>query len=484
MYDDFEDDSDENYYDNIEISDALEKFNTLKEDENVFFSEEEIDALNFHFMMNGEIENQLIVIDQALYLYPNKYEYMIDKSVLLYEKKNYVEALKLIENVIVINPLSSEAFKVKADILTDSNDYPNAEICYQKAIELSMFDDEYQTIELYRSLADMHCSDENLTKANQVILEGLNKFPKSDALYHQLIQNHMSFGSLDDTIDIFKDRIDKNPYSELDWLFLGRVYELMRDKTKAKEAYEYALIINPKSYDASFHLGCIYEDFLEYRKAIEHYVISKKENEDFYPDICIARCYLAIDDGVSARNYLFKCKDFQDMIPEYEYLMGYSYLAEKQPLKAIPYFEKALKEDQEDMAVIKGLLVAYFELNQLDKIQMFYEQKKRLDDEFVFSNWKDFASVFYLSGLIDLFNGLIDEVKEIKEHEYQYSNVLNVVMYDKFPNSDNKKQLIRNLFDDYSETIENVKLFCPDLLEEDKEFKEAILYYKNSQDEQ
>jgi tetratricopeptide (TPR) repeat protein len=484
MYDDFEEDSDDNFEDNIEISDALEKFKSLKEDENVFFSEDEIEALNIHFLISGETENQLLVIEQALYLYPTKYEYMIDKTIILLEKKQYEEALELIEKAIVINPLNSESYKLKADILSDCNDFINAETFYQKAIELSLYDDDVQTIEFYRSLADMHCSDDNLIKANEVIIEGLHRFPKSDALYHQLLQNHMSFGSLDNTIDIFKDRIDKNPYSELDWLFLGRVYELMRDKSKAKEAYDFALIINPQSHDASFHLGCIYEDLLEYEKAIEHYLISKKEIEDFYPEICIARCYLALDDGIYARKHLKKCNDFQDLIPEYHYLMGYSYLSEKQPLKAIPYFEKALKEDQDDIAVIKGLLVSYFELNTLDKIKEFYDQKKKSDEEFVLTNWKDFASVFYLSGLIDLFNEIIDEIDDIHEQKHQYNNVISVIMYDRAPNSDNKKTLIKNLFDDYSETIENVKLFCPDLLEEDKEFKEAILYYKNSQDEQ
>ncbi|MDP2174384.1 MAG: hypothetical protein Q8K70_00590 [Bacteroidota bacterium] len=485
MYDDFEDESDDHFDDeDFDISEALVKFESLNLNDNVFFSEDEIDALNLHFLMKGELENQITIIDHGLYLYPNKVDFLIDKASIYVDKKQLHLALDFIEKAIILNPLNSEAYKLKAEILSDLNDFINAELVYQKAIELSAFDDEFQTIDLYRSFADMYCSNDDLNKANNVITDALTRFPKSDALYHQLVQNHMSFGSLDNAIPILKARIDKNPYSDIDWLFLGRVYELIRDKENAKEAYEYSLIINSKSFDASFHLGCIYEDAKEYEKAIEHYTISKKDDEDFYPEVCIARCYLAIDNGISARKHLLKCKDFQDLIPEYEYLTGYSFLVEKQPKKAIPYFEKALLEDREDISVIKGLLVSYFELNQLDKIYDFYTQQKDLNDDFIIENWKDFASVFYLSGLIDLYDKIVNEVEGIKEHQGQFLNVLSIVKYDKFPNSENKKQVIENLFLDFSETIENVKLFCPDLLEEDKEFKEALIYYKNNQNEQ
>jgi tetratricopeptide (TPR) repeat protein len=485
MYDDFEDDSDDQFDDeDFDINEALTKFESLNINDNVFFSEDEIDALNLHFLMKGEFENQAIIINHGLYLYPNKVDFLIDKAGIYVDKKQLHLALDTIEKAITLNPLNSEAYKLKAEILSDLNDFTNAELIYQKAIELSAFDDEFQTIDLYRSFADMYCSNDDLKKANHVISDALIRFPKSEALYHQLVQNHMSFGSLDNAIPILKTRIDKNPYSDIDWLFLGRVYELIRDKENAKEAYEYALIINPNSYDASFHLGCIYEDVKDYEKAIEHYIISKKDEEDFYPEVCIARCYLAIEDGVSARKHLLNCEQYQDLVPEYEYLTGYSYLVEKQPKKAIPYFEKAMLEDKEDISVIKGLLVCYFELNQLEKIHDFYLNQKETNEDFINENWKDFASVFYLSGLIDLFNELIDEIDGIPEHQNQFNSVLNIVMYDRFPNQENKKRIMQNLFLEYNETIENVKLFCPVLLEEDKEFKEALIYYKNSQDEQ
>ncbi|MEX0595836.1 MAG: hypothetical protein WD512_04980, partial [Candidatus Paceibacterota bacterium] len=250
MYDDFEDDSDDQFDDeDFDISEALVKFESLNIMDNVFFSEDEIDALNLHFLMKGEYENQATIINHGLYLYPNKVEFLVDKASIYVDKKELHLALDTIEKAISLNPLNSEAYKLKAEILSDLNDFINAELVYKKAIDLSGFDDDFQTVDLYRSFADMYCSKDDLNSANRVISEALIRFPKSEALYHQLVQNHMSFGSLDNVIPILKTRIDKNPYSDMDWLFLGRVYELMRDKVNAKEAYEYALIINQNSFD-------------------------------------------------------------------------------------------------------------------------------------------------------------------------------------------------------------------------------------------
>lgn len=50
---------------------------------------------------------------------------------------------------------------------------------------------------------------------------------------------------------------------------LGIVYEKMRKYTKAKEAYEKTIELEPDAMDAVYNLGLVYTELKEYKKAIE-----------------------------------------------------------------------------------------------------------------------------------------------------------------------------------------------------------------------
>ena len=61
----------------------------------------------------------------------------------------------------------------------------------------------------------------------------------------------------------------KFSYDEGIFYNLGIVYEKMKQFSKAKEAYEKAIELEPKSFDAIYNLGLFYTELKEFSKAIE-----------------------------------------------------------------------------------------------------------------------------------------------------------------------------------------------------------------------
>ena len=98
MFDDF-DDSDagsEDFFSQTDIDETLKKFNQLNADQSIFFSEEEIEALSYHFFLNNQHKDQMKIINHGLYLYPNKVDFLIEKASILCMSSLYDDALNLI----------------------------------------------------------------------------------------------------------------------------------------------------------------------------------------------------------------------------------------------------------------------------------------------------------------------------------------------------------------------------------------------------
>ncbi len=485
MFDDFEDDEmdDDLNDDAFDLDGALLKFDLLASDSSVYFSEDEIESLFMHFLFNGEADKQQTIIEHGLYLYPNKVEFLLEKASIFVNNNQYIEALEVLHKAKGYEPYNPEILKQEGEVLTDLNHFDEAEKCFKSALKLAQFTDDFQQVEIYKSYADLMCSKNDLKKAISILETGISKIKECEPLYGQIIHNYLAFGDLNDAEVFFKKRIDEHPYSSLDWMALGKVSEMNKKKTQAKSAFEYALLVDPNAKDAHFHMAGILEEEKDYIQAIEHYSSSFKSTDDHYPNICIARCYLAIDNGELARHHLTISEEFLDFIPEFDYLLGYSYLVDKQPKKALPYFLKSLDNDSEDIAAIKGIMVCYFELNDNEAIRSLYIDYKNQNQVFLIDNWKEFLSIFHASEMDDLFHDMVDFMTDRLDFSQEINNIYDVINYDKQPSGTNKHTIIENLIHNFDETMENVKLFCPTLYHDDKEFKDAVELYKHNQDE-
>ncbi len=469
-------------YNRVDIEESLIKFKQLSKDQSIFFSEDEIEALSYHFFLINKPKNQLIIINHGLYLFPNKVDFLIEKASIFSMDDEYRQALEIIRLAKSLEPYNCLVHKMEGEILTDLEQFDEAEESFILALEYSQFEDQEFVVDIYIYYAQLLSQSNNVAKANRLIEKALKRFPADEQLYNQLSLNFISGGQYENAVAYFKSLIDKDPYSHLSWFHLGRFYELTNQQTLALSAYEYSGLANKNSKNAFFSMGSLFESKSEYQQAIDNYVQCFKDNTDLYPNICIARCYLALENGEMAREYLKKAKGLEDMLPEFHYLLGFSYLSDKQPLKALPYFKKVYKDDPEDFSALKGILTCYSELDRYKDIEDQYQSLKDDNKDMIIGNWKDFASIFYHSELDGLLDELLTEVGKNKELKEELNGVLNVIKYDQEPSEKNKETIISYLIHNFDDSIESVKLFSPELYYEDEEFKKLIKIYQTQTD--
>jgi tetratricopeptide (TPR) repeat protein len=486
MFDDFDDNDlpggdDGNQRD---IEESLIKFRLLSNDQSVFFSEDEIEILSYHFFLTNKPKNQLKIIDHGLYLFPNKVDFMIEKASIFSISNKHEKALEVIRHAKSLEPYNCLVHKMEAEILADLEQFELSEESFILALEYSQYEDQEFVVDIYINYAQILTQEDNIDKANKLVEKGLKRYPEDELLYNQLSLNFISGGQYEKAVDYFKKHIDKDPYSYLSWFHLGRFYELTNKPSLALSAYEYSGLSNKNSKNAFFSMGSLYESRNEYEKAIESYKQSFKNEKDLYPYICMARCYLAMEKVSEARHALRMAEGLEHMLPEYYYLQGFAYLTGKQPLIALNYFKKVYKEDPEDFAALKGILTCYSELDRSEDIRRYYNDLKKDNDDIISANWKDFASIFYHSELDDLLDEVLDQVKKDKELAEELNGVLHVIKYDQEPSDKNREKIISDLIHNFDDSVESVKLFCPELYYDDEEFKKIIKIYQTDKDEQ
>ncbi|HEY1046634.1 MAG TPA: tetratricopeptide repeat protein [Bacteroidia bacterium] len=484
MFDDFEDNdpANDDFFNQENIEESLIKFEQLKTNQSVFFSEEEIENLSYHFFLSGQINEQLQIVEHGLYLYPNKVDFLVEKASIFSMKNDFQNALEIVRLAKAIEPYNAIVLKMEGEILTDLDKTDEAEESFRQALGFSEYEDDEFIIDIYVNYAQLLSQNNGLDKANRLIEKALRTYPKNDQLYNQLAMNFIANGHYDKAIDYFKNKIDNDPYSHNCWFHLGRFYELTGNQELALNAYEYAGLANKNAKNAFFSLGGIYETKGEYEKAIDNYRQCFKNEGDLYPYICIARCYLALENGEMARSFLIKAKSLEQILPEYNYLIGYSHLTDKRPLTALPYFKKVFLEDSEDFTALKGIFTCYCELDDVDAVRDLYLEQLENNYEIIITNWKEMASVLYINELDDELNAFLAEVRSNRSYDDELDGVLICIRFDQHPSDSNKDSIISRLIQEFDDTMESVKLFCTDLYE-DTEFKKLVNYYQSNHEQ-
>ena len=143
MFDDFDDDNDFNADDDNQrdIEESLIKFNLLSKDQSIFFSEDEIESLAYHFFLTNKPKNQLEIINHGLYLFPDKVDFLIEKASIYSISHKHELALEVIIKARVLEPYNCLVHKMEGEILADLERFDESEECFKLALEVSQYED-------------------------------------------------------------------------------------------------------------------------------------------------------------------------------------------------------------------------------------------------------------------------------------------------------------------------------------------------------
>ncbi len=260
----------------------------------------------------------------------------VNKGVDKYKQKKYQEAADLF--------LKSASISEKVYSKIDTNLIFNAALAsinaknlgQQKELLSRLVDLKYPDAEIYRSLANVYFAEKDTTKGLDYIAQGRKTFPNNNTLMIDELNIYMARGQSKQMISKMEEAARADSTNKTLWFALGTTYDNMGKKKEAEVAYKKALSIDESYFDALYNLGAM------------HY-----------------------NAGVEVYN---KVKDLP-ISKEKEYNAGKAkYVASFN--KSLPYLEKALDLQPNDVNTLLSLKEVYAKLDNFTKSA---EMKKRIE---------------------------------------------------------------------------------------------------------
>ena len=189
---------------------------------------------------------------------------------------------------------------------------------------------------------------ENVMKAKQVLLTGIEKFPKNERILDGLMQLYTAEEGVGDPADLvamIDKAIENNPQSVDLWFGRGRIFYALKDYDQSIESFKKVVELKPDLFEGSYYLGVFY--------TIKGDALNKEMNEKQYSS------QAAYDEDLKKVNGVY--------------------------MEALPWFEKAHEMKPEDGDTLEFLKSLCFRLRDepgiMEKYNKYNELYKQVKGE-------------------------------------------------------------------------------------------------------
>ena len=357
-------------------------------------------------------EKALEVVDYALEQYKYRSEFYIIKSRLLINSGKVDHCLLTLELAENIAPFEREIGLIKVRAFAMKKKFVEARVILE---DLSIGATQSDTVDIllsesyiYEHMKDYGAMYDALAKA--VMLDSKNE----EAMERVWISAELA-RRYDDSVELHKNIIEKDPYNYQAWYNLGHGYNCTWEYEKAIEALEYSYIINPDFESAYLDCADTCLQLKEYDKALEIYI---EANTKFGPNdelmVNIATCYIYLKRTGIAKQWLLKAIKMDAYNDEALYLLGECYAKDKIWYNAINAYHKAIQIENRREEYYLGLAKAYVAVEDYKKAIFNFEMATQTGPEETLY-WRE-----YISFLIKLayYDEAIQVLEEAEEHTY------------------------------------------------------------------
>ena len=368
------------YFDSKEFSVLLEKYGEAP----ATLDAEELTDIADYYSYIGEDDKSQEAINLATSIYPGATAPISFKMHTALSKGLVEEAQNLIED---ISDKSCREYRfLKGEVLLGQGKTDESETYFRQ---------------LYAELDDDEKTDMAIDVANaygsyslfDLAQEWIDKIPDCDLEDYKEAKARVMLGQgkAEESIKIFNELIDINPFSQKYWNALATSQFVTGNYEEALNSSEYVLAINSESPEGLFNkANCLFHlsRFDEARTFYERYIALCPDDELGYFNL--GTCLVNIDANDEAIEPLEKAKSL--MPPDAEQLpviyqeLAYSYGAQAQLEKALENIELALNrsKDNHDILVLKGHIL--LENNKVEEAREVFAEalKSSNNDSHVF----------------------------------------------------------------------------------------------------
>jgi tetratricopeptide (TPR) repeat protein len=383
----------------------FERFELTRTGETHYFSSDELEYLfqRYLYTDDEEFTNVNRILEMGLNMFPLTGIFQLCKAQFMIEQSNYGEALELLEQAKLYDPGNPDVYIFQSDCYWEMSQT-------NKAIEVLLECErvyneplDYKLACLYFSQGDKSSGAQRLGKCLKEFCEDNDPHSYSETTYPISFE----LEELEAAIDLL---IEENPFSVSWWKLKAENYTLHLEFSQAFQAFEYAHYLDEKDPEIVFKMGESLKESDSFFTAKDYYL---KAAEMGYPkDDCllqIAVCYNRAKEYSLAR-FMLQQIEFSDEKSEALYEMGYSFLHDGMPEKALAFLLKCMKLDKG----LKPVLIVSETYFLLDKSDEAYALMKEHEGMFSYDYtfWATFFGIFYRWGMDEVLYEIHEKAAE------------------------------------------------------------------------
>ncbi|MBP6236194.1 MAG: hypothetical protein KA270_13640 [Saprospiraceae bacterium] len=354
-------------------------------------------------------EKALEVADFAIEQYKYRSEFYIIKSRLLLNSNKINDCLVALEIAESIAPFEREISIIKARALAIKKQFTEAHEILED-LRVGATKSDSVDILIAESFIYEHMKDYNAmydALANAVTIDSKNE----EAMERVWISAELS-RRYDDSVELHKYIIEKDPYNYQAWYNLGHGYNCIWEYEKAIDALEYSFIINPDFESGYLDCADTCLQIKDFERALEIYI---EANSKFGPNnelmVNIAHCYISLNRIGIAKQWLLKAIKLDGYNDEAFFLLGECYAKDLVWYNAINAYHKAIDLENRREEYYLGLAKAYLAVEDYNKATINFQMATQTGPEETLY-WKEYICFLIKLGLYDEALQVLDEAED------------------------------------------------------------------------
>ncbi len=369
------------FYNDSGFMDLVKRYEEmLSKSTRYYFDVYEFEEIIDHYLNLGKFNRAYKAVQHALRQHPSSTIIQLKKAIILTEKSQPIESLRILKTIEKIEINNPEVHFTKGVALTLMGNFKDAVNQFNQAIKLT---DEGKSDLLFNiALAFEQQNQYNL--ALKYLVQAFELEPDNLSYIYDLAYCYERVDKLDKALDYYNKFLDIDPFSENVWYNLGVIYNRLDNYEKAIEAYDYAIALDDEYASAFFnkantlanngdhkvaievynellfleegneqvicYLGECYEKIEQWDKALEYYRNALTVNPD-YADAWLGWGMVMFAKGAYKESlyYVEKAIKFFPENPEYWYSLGNIHVKLDHHEDAVTAYRKAVFFDPQDI---------------------------------------------------------------------------------------------------------------------------------------
>ena len=323
-----------------EIKNSINRFNQmLKTNLVYYFDVKEFQNITEYYLNFGEVQLSKKALSMGLNQHPHNIDLLLIKIEHLILDKKLNSAKKILNDLDLISPFNEEIFIQKALVESKLGNHLESINLLIKLLDFtSEPTDVWNLIGMEYLLIEDYYNAEYFFR--NCILENPEDYPSLYNLLHCYEQMNLNKKA----INILKNTIKLNPYSEIAWHQLGCIYSKMDKIEKAISCFDYAIISDNKLISAYIEKAKLLELKNQFVNAIDNYNLVLKFNDpSAFIYTKIGECYINLNDKKKGLKYFLKAIHIEPSFEKSWIKLIDFYIKLKKYKKASLYLHKSLR---------------------------------------------------------------------------------------------------------------------------------------------